>query len=344
MRILNQLLILLLACLVTGLAASRSRAQVAANPYQASATPSTAAAEDIARPPVDFAPYAVPQVVANPYTPTSRPHEPAEAKNRDQIDRTEHLRLAVEHLAAAGKNELAKQIASELLIETKLEQIRKLQAEVERLRGTPGAQQLMLHLKVIELQTTEMRKLGFDFQAVDGVPTDAAPSIALAKADAIDGLIEALRKDNLARVLAEPTLVTVSGRPASFQSGGEIPIIVPQSGGNAVVEYRQTGTRVDCVGTVLKTGRIRLELTSSISEVDPSRSIMLQEVSVPGLRTRRVDTAVEMDAGQTIVLCGMVQKCPAEESDSDANQEKTLLVAVTVHLVDPAASKEPALR
>ena len=170
------------------------------------------------------------------------------------------------------------------------------------------------------------------------------PSIALAKADAIDGLIEALRKDNLAKVLAEPTLVTVSGRPASFQSGGEIPIIVPQSGGNAVVEYRQTGTRVDCVGTVLKTGRIRLELTSTISEVDPSRSIIVQEVSVPGLRTRKVDTAVEMDAGQTIVLCGMVQKCPTEESDSDANQEKTLLVAVTVHLVDPAAGKESALR
>ena len=344
MRSLNQLLILLLASAVTCLAASRSRAQDAAYPYQASGAPATAAADEIARPPVDIAPSAPLQIIANPYTPTSSPYESAEAKNREQLDKAEHLRLAAEHLAAAGKKELAEQITNELLIETKLVQIRKLQAEVEQLRGTTGVQQLMLHLKVIELQTTEMRKLGFDFEAVDGVPTDAAPSIALAKADAIDGLIEALRKDNLAKVLAEPTLVTVSGRPASFQSGGEIPILVPQSGDNVAVEYRQTGTYVNCVGTVLKTGRIRLELTSTISEVDPSRSITLQEISVPGLRTRKVDTAVEMDAGQTVVLCGMVQNCPNEEADSDASQEKTLLVAVTVHLVDPSASKEPTLR
>ena len=138
MRILNQLLILLLACLVTDLSASRSGAQLAANPYQASATSSTAAAEDIARPSVEIGRYAPPQVVANPSTPTSSPSESAEAKPRDQIDRAEHLRLAAEHLSAAGKKELAKQIANELLVETKLEQIRKLQAEVERLRGTKG--------------------------------------------------------------------------------------------------------------------------------------------------------------------------------------------------------------
>ncbi len=109
------------------------------------------------------------------------------------------------------------------------------------------------------------------------------------------------------KVLAEPTLVTVSGRPAAFNSGGEFPIIVPQSLGTVSVEYRQFGTRVDFVPLVLGNGNLRLEVRPQISEIDPSRSVTINNVTVPGLRTRWVDTAVEMKSGQTLALAGLIQ-------------------------------------
>ena len=187
-----------------------------------------------------------------------------------ELDRAEHLRLAIEHLTAAGLHELAGRLDRELLIEAKLEQIRKLQAEVDALRGVAKSTQILLQLKIVELQRSEMRKRGFDFSAKPNALADAGGTMLITKQE-LDKLVESLQKDKLAKVLAEPTLVTVSGRPACFQSGGEIPIIVPQSSGTMTTEYRQTGTRVDCVGTVMENGQVRLELSSTVSEVDAHR-------------------------------------------------------------------------
>ncbi len=122
------------------------------------------------------------------------------------------------------------------------------------------------------------------------------------------GFIDALRQNNLIKVLAEPQLVTVSGRPASFNSGGEFPIIVPQSLGTVSIEYRQYGTRVDFVPIVLGNGNLRLEIRPKVDEIDPTRSVVLGDTSVPALRTRWVDTAVEMKAGQTLALAGLIQQ------------------------------------
>jgi Flp pilus assembly secretin CpaC len=309
MRIFDQFVVLSLACTVTCLAESKALAQSAATPY----------------PPQPYV--AAPETLRHPISPKT-----VYKSIRGQLGKSEHLRLAAEHLEAAGKTELAKQIQQEVLIEAKLEQIRKLQAEVEQLRaGTEKSPQVLtLQMKVIELQTTEMRKLGLDIENAGGS--------RLLDAGAIDSVVEALRANEMARILAEPTLVTVSGRPASFQSGGEIPILVPQGTDNVSVEYRQTGTRVDCVGTVLKSGRVRLEICSTISEVDADHSIELKEISVPGLRTRKVDTAIEMDAGQTAVLCGLIQKDSGGADDGDDDNTKSLLLAVTVHLGEPTVA------
>jgi type II secretory pathway component HofQ len=298
-------------------------------------------------------------LVANPCADAgcaSAEEEPADTVQGD-ADRIEHLRLAIEHLEAAGCGELAKQIDRELLIEIKLAQIRRLQEEVDSLRtGVKSPPSLQIQLKVVELKSREMHKQGFTFSTTsDGLldllseqdpKQESVTSPLLLKTNEVEQVLEALTKAKLARVLAEPTLVTVSGRPASFQSGGEIPIIVPQSMGTKSVEYRQTGTRVDCVGTILDNGRVRLELRSTVSEVDLSRSILLEDISVPGLRSRAVDTAVEMAAGQTAVLCGMVHRTKADVSQDDEESETSLLVAVTVDVVDASvtAAKEQPLR
>ena len=196
-----------------------------------------------------------------------------------------------------------------------------------------GVQQVLLHVKVMEVSRTKLRKMGFDWalftnnasfvQNVAGLVSDysIAPGMNEVFANggenmvgaimndsaAFFGFLEALRQYDLVKVLAEPTIVTVSGRPASFSSGGEFPILVPQSLGTMSIEYREFGTRVDFVPIVLGNGRIRLEVRPLVSEIDPARSVTINNTTVPGLRTRWADTAVEMNAGQTLALAGLIQ-------------------------------------
>lgn len=194
-----------------------------------------------------------------------------------------------------------------------------------------GVQQVMLHVQVMEVSRTKLRSLGFDWaqfgqsgfvvQDVSGLIgtfSNASQSVTgtggatvnfgvFSGGDAFFGLLEALRENNLVKVLAEPTVVTVSGRPASFLSGGEFPILVPQSLGTVSIEYKQFGTRVDFVPIVLGNGRIRLEVRPQVSEIDNARGVTVNGERIPGLRTRWVDTAVEMRSGQTLALAGLIQ-------------------------------------
>jgi pilus assembly protein CpaC len=97
--------------------------------------------------------------------------------------------------------------------------------------------------------------------------------------------------------MAEPTLVTVSGRPAFFNSGGEFPILVPSGLGTVSIDFKKFGTQVDFVPIVLGNGAIRLEVKPRISFLDATLSIQSQGLTVPGLSVREVDTGVEMKAG-----------------------------------------------
>ncbi len=126
--------------------------------------------------------------------------------------------------------------------------------------------------------------------------------------DLLSELTTALKKAGALKVLAEPVLATTSGRPASFSAGGEFPILVPQSNGKSTIEYKKFGTQLDCVPIVLGNSRIRLEVRPRVSEIDADLSIVVGDVTVPGLRVREVDTALEMNVGQTLVVAGLLQK------------------------------------
>jgi pilus assembly protein CpaC len=191
-----------------------------------------------------------------------------------------------------------------------------------------GIQQVSLHVKVMEVSRTKFRALGIDWAITDddgflistaaGLISATGGGIVGTGADTVrfgvvngntsfDAFIEALRRNDLVKILAEPTLVTVSGRPASFQEGGEFPIIVAQGIGANSIEFKQFGTRVDFVPIVLGNGNIRLEVRPQVSEIDASRGIDVGGAIVPGLRTRWVDTAAEMRSGQTLALAGLIQ-------------------------------------
>jgi pilus assembly protein CpaC len=118
------------------------------------------------------------------------------------------------------------------------------------------------------------------------------------------GFVEALKENSLARLLAEPTLVTLDGRPANFNVGGQVPIPLQQALGVTTVTYRSFGTQIDFVPIVLGNGMIRLEVRPDITEIDPS--LRDSVTGVPGFRQRTADTAVEMKAGQTLAIAGLV--------------------------------------
>jgi pilus assembly protein CpaC len=204
-----------------------------------------------------------------------------------------------------------------------------------------GVQQVLLQIKVYEVSRTKLRQLGFDWgnltsrgdlavqgvgglikaSAAAGTPPQgftAGTGMAAAGAQTFTygvvspgnsffGVLDVLQARSVAKVLAEPQLTTVSGRPAFFNVGGEFPILVPQSLGTLSIQYKKFGTQVDFVPIVLGNGAIRLEVRPRVSEIDESRSVSINGTTVPGLRTREIDTGAEMQAGQTLAIAGLVQ-------------------------------------
>jgi pilus assembly protein CpaC len=122
--------------------------------------------------------------------------------------------------------------------------------------------------------------------------------------------IQALRENGLLKVLAEPNLVAVSGQEADFLAGGEFPIPVPQGGTNnaITIEFREFGVRLRFTPTVLSEDVIRLQVAPEISEPDYSAAITIGGYVVPGLTQRRVDTVVELGAGQTFAIGGLLSE------------------------------------
>ena len=195
-----------------------------------------------------------------------------------------------------------------------------------------GVHTVMLQTQIMEVSRTKLRQLGIDWATMFGddyIASGAAGLITSRPGEALGnfqsspsanfnvGILEgnsafyavvrSLRQNNLAKVLSDPTLVAIDGRPASFNSGGEFPIPVPAGLGQVGIEFREYGTRLDFVAKVKGDGRIWLEVRPMVSEIDPGRSVSIEGTSVPGIRTRWVDTAVELRAGQTLALAGLLQ-------------------------------------
>ncbi|MHC4400366.1 MAG: type II and III secretion system protein family protein [Planctomycetota bacterium] len=261
-----------------------------------------------------------------------------------------------------------------------------------------GVHQVLLHVKAMEVSRTKLRALGFDWSMVNGndiftsgvsgligsvtkgsITVDASGGIpietvtfpsatagggATISFDVIDGggaffgVLEALRQDSLAKILSEPTLMTVSGRPAFFQVGGEVPVLVPQGLGTVGVEYKRYGTQVDFVPIVLGNGKIRLEVRPRVSDIDAGRSVISDGQAIYAFKNTEVDTGVELQAGQTLAIAGLVQtrtesirrgipwvsEVPylgaAFRRVEEQQNEVETLIFVTPELVDPMDADE----
>jgi pilus assembly protein CpaC len=132
--------------------------------------------------------------------------------------------------------------------------------------------------------------------------------------------LDALERKGAVTTLAEPTLVALSGETASFLAGGEFPVPVVQSGGgagggggggNAValsVEWKPFGVSLAFTPTVLADGVINMVVAPEVSSIDPSASIVINNLTIPGLQTRRAKTVVELHDGESFALAGLIRK------------------------------------
>ncbi|WP_009912612.1 type II and III secretion system protein family protein, partial [Burkholderia humptydooensis] len=164
-----------------------------------------------------------------------------------------------------------------------------------------------------------------------------------------------LEANNLARVLAQPTLVALSGQSASFLAGGEIPVPVPQSLGTISIDWKPYGVGLTLTPTVLSPRRIALKVAPESSQLDFVHSITINGVTVPALTTRRADTTVELGDGESFVIGGLIDRETTSNVDkvpflgdlpiigtffkhlSYQQNDKELVIIVTPHLVAPIA-------
>jgi pilus assembly protein CpaC len=129
--------------------------------------------------------------------------------------------------------------------------------------------------------------------------------------------LDALERKGAITTLAEPTLIALSGETASFLAGGEFPVPTVQSGGsgggqgntNAItVQWKPFGVSLAFTPTVLADGVINMVVQPEVSSIDPTASIVINNLTIPGLQTRRAKTVVEVRDGESFALAGLIRK------------------------------------
>jgi pilus assembly protein CpaC len=184
--------------------------------------------------------------------------------------------------------------------------------------------------------------------------------------------LDALETKGAVTTLAEPTLVALSGETANFLAGGEFPVPVSQgNGGNGngntaiTVEWKPFGVSLAFTPTVLADGVINLVVEPEVSAIDPSASITINNLVIPGIQTRRAKTVVEIRDGESFAMAGLIRKDFQDtirqvpllgslpiigalfRSTGFQHQDSELVMIVTPHLVRPvpeAALKVPTDR
>jgi Flp pilus assembly secretin CpaC len=123
---------------------------------------------------------------------------------------------------------------------------------------------------------------------------------------------EALEQHNLAKILAEPHLLANSGEQAEFLSGGEIPIVISQALNTSIV-FKQFGTSVIFVPTVIGSNDIGLEVKPEVSQPDYAHGVNLFGFTVPAFVTRKADTYVRLKDNQTLIIAGLLLRTKTSE-------------------------------
>jgi pilus assembly protein CpaC len=153
-----------------------------------------------------------------------------------------------------------------------------------------------------------------DFVYNDGAQLSPAVTLFGGMHGDFEIFVQALQENQYMRMLAEPTLIALSGETASFLAGGEFPVPVVQGssgvgGGTAVtVEFKEFGVGLRFTPTVLGDGGMRLHVASEVSDLSTAGAVVVEGFHIPSVMTRRAETTLEMKSGQTFAMAGLLDE------------------------------------
>jgi len=294
-------------------------------------------------------------------------------------------RFAGSHLQASsvnGRIMLSGEVADAATLDKAVTIARQFGPEIINSVSVMSPQQVMLEVRFIEISRTAGRELGVQWnrfggnsivnvgdrtsalpvgpaEVAAGVISGSSPfGFAIARLVAggasTDVMINALEQKGIARSLAEPNLVALSGDTASFLAGGEYPIPVAGTFGQVTVDYKKYGVGLAFTPTVLGRGLINLKIEPEVSQIDTTHTVSVTNgISVPALIVRRASTTIELRDGQSFMIGGLLQSDTKNlieqlpwlgsvpvlgalfSSKSYQQNQTDLAIIVTPHLVRP---------
>ncbi len=211
--------------------------------------------------------------------------------------------------------------------------------KVVNLLSIGSAQQVMLEVRFSEIKRSVLKQIGAglfvtnDSGRLVGVVGGGAGAVGSSPSlgaivdsfgiltrrfgDNLEGVLDALERKGAITTLAEPTLVALSGETASFLAGGEfpVPVVSNASGGGGdgnssaiTVEFKPFGVSLAFTPTVLADGVINLLVAPEVSSIDPTASVVINNLRIPGLQTRRAKTTVELRDGESFAMAGLLRR------------------------------------
>lgn len=236
-----------------------------------------------------------------------------------------------------------------------------------------GSQQVNIRVRFAEVSRSELQSYGVDWSIgykssgfeFSMFQNNSVPSASSGNLGAgidspsgfnFDVLVEALQRNGIVKILAEPNLTAVTGQTASFLAGGEIPVPVPQSQDTVTVQYKPFGVSLTFTPTLIGRNRIGLHVQPEVSSISTSSSaISVNGFNLPSFVVRKADTIVEVGSGQTFAIAGLFQqnftsnleKFPVLgdvpvlgalfQSQRFQREETELVILITPYLVEPVS-------
>jgi len=285
---------------------------------------------------------------------------------------------------------LTGQISSTVVADKILEVVKGATPKVTSMMEVPVtvAQQVLLQVKFAEVNRSTIDSFGINFISTPGAKNvgvvgtqQFAPPQLVNQANGAGSTIgltdllnvfvfrpdinlavtiKALQDQNLLQILAEPNLITESGKDASFLAGGEFPYPVPQAGGaggytSITIQFKEYGVRLSFTPTCSPDGMIHLRVKPEVSSLDYTNALSISGYIVPAISTRRVESEMDLQDGQSFAIAGLLdntvtnqfQKIPwigdvpvlgkLFQSHSYNKSKSELLVVVTPRVVKPLA-------
>jgi pilus assembly protein CpaC len=267
--------------------------------------------------------------------------------------------------------------------------------------GPVGAEEVLLEVKFAEVDRTALTQIGFNllstgsgntigatttgqFGGVSGIGSinDSGTSSPFPSTATVSNVlnlfffnpqvhlgavIEALKTQNLLQILAEPNLVAVNGKEASFLAGGEFPFPVAQQNASGIatvtIQFREFGVRLKFTPVIQPNGNIHLHVIPEVSTLDFADAVTVAGTTIPAISTRKADTEFELQDGQSFVIAGLLDNRVTNvqnkipwlgdipiignffKSKSDQKSNSELMVLCTVRRVSPTTQppKTPAM-